>query len=115
MLAAAHFGSAPLELLAVDCRIPQCDGAAEETIHIKFRGVQSFAVTAEESGNNAWHCIVGEGLQSHAAFELLASPLLAGQNPAHLKRCHHFVFVFYDEYLDVVCESVEAQSGAYRL
>lgn len=113
VLRCAHF-SAPLRLVAVDRDVPESAAGAGQNIHILFLGLQAFCITPEEVGNSTWHCLMGDDTGTYAAFEVLRSPWLASLGPEHLARCHHFVFVFYDEYLDVICEPVEARAGEYR-
>ncbi len=42
------------------------------------------------------------------------SDWLESFSPQHLRRCKHFRVMFYDEFLDVICEAVIAQAGPYK-
>jgi hypothetical protein len=48
-----------------------------------------------------------------AAICLGRSPWLQSFAPTHLERCSHYRIMFYDEFLDIICEGVEAKEGAY--
>lgn len=41
------------------------------------------------------------------------SPWLHSLNPRHLNKCDHYRIMFYDDFLDIICEGIEARKGGY--
>lgn len=74
--------------------------------HVLFRGVQVVMVTPEE--------VIPEssflGARTYAA-DLGRSGWLQSFAPQHLAKCSHYRFLFYDELLDVICETIEFGAG----
>ncbi|HYJ04488.1 MAG TPA: hypothetical protein VEX43_05100 [Chthoniobacterales bacterium] len=86
-------------LLAVD--YADADGTLR---HVRFHSPQVVMFTAEE---------VVSDPQPGGAFDLGRSPWLQSFQQQHLGRCHHFQLLFYDELLDIICESLEFADGAF--
>jgi len=40
-------------------------------------------------------------------------PWLRSFNPHHLVICQHYRNMFYDEFLDILCERVKSKKGGY--
>ena len=72
--------------------------------HVRFHGSQVAMFTPEE--------VIGAP-ERGGAFDLGRSEWLQTFNPYHLSRCRHFRLLFYDELLDIICESVEFADGAF--
>jgi hypothetical protein len=75
--------------------------------HVCFGGTQVVMVTPEE--------VIGDpslpgGSGSYAA-DLGRSSWLQSFAPDHLAQCSHYRFLFYDELLDVVCETITFGPG----
>lgn len=82
--------------------------------HLVFAKPQVFMVTHEEVENYgispvAWHLCGGGALVS-----LGKSSWLHSFNQRHLANCEHFRIMLYDQFIDVICENVEAKLGAYE-
>jgi len=81
--------------------------------HLLFSGVQVLMFTPEEvinfqTLNPGWR------KSSPAAILCLGkSAWLKSFAPEHLEKCLHFQVLFYDELLDIICESIEAKEGHY--
>ena len=76
--------------------------------HVRFSRPQVVMFTPEE--------VIGEipslagGV---AALDLGRSEWFRTFNPQHLDRCSHFQLLFYDELLDIICESLEFADGPF--
>ena len=86
-------------LLAIDYR--DAGGALR---HVRFQSPQVAMFTPEE--------VVGYPGQD-GAFDLGRSPWLQSFAQQHLGRCRHFRLLFYDELVDIICESLEFADGAF--
>ena len=76
--------------------------------HVRFGGTQVVMVTPEEVVADPALPAVG----SYAA-DLGRSNWLQSFAPGHLANCSHYRLHFYDELLDVVCETIEFATGPY--
>lgn len=81
--------------------------------HLLFSGVQVFMVTGEEvinytSVNPLWRTTRRAGILC-----LGKSAWLESFSPRHLEKCVHYQIMFYDELLDIICESIEVREGGY--
>jgi hypothetical protein len=72
--------------------------------HVRFRAPQVVMFTPEE--------VVGAG-DHGGALDLGRSAWFQSFSQQHLERCSHFQLLFYDELLDVICESLEFADGAF--
>ena len=86
-------------LLAIDYR--EADGTLR---HVRFVEPQVVMFTPEE--------VVGDGEQG-GALDLGRSAWFQSLGQQHLERCSHFQLLFYDELLDVICESLEFADGVF--
>ena len=86
-------------LLAIDYR-----DAGGELRHVRFQSPQVVMFTTEE--------VIGD-LGPVGAFDLGHSPWLQSFAQQHLGRCRHFRLLFYDELLDIICESLEFADGVF--
>jgi hypothetical protein len=81
--------------------------------HLVFRASQTFMFTPEEVENYERGGVDWAGTSRAAIVNLGRSPWLCSFAQTHLGRCNHYRVMFYDEYLDIVCEGIEANDGAY--
>lgn len=59
--------------------------------------------------------LINWGLYNKAAIVTLGkSDWVKSFAPGHLEKCQHYQIMFYDEYLDVICENIMVNSGAYQ-
>ena len=86
-------------LLAIDYR--NADGALR---NVRFQSPQVAMFTPEE--------VVGDPGQG-GILDLGHSPWLQSFARQHLGRCRHFRLLFYDELLDIICESLEFADGGF--
>jgi hypothetical protein len=76
--------------------------------HVRFGGTQVVMVTPEE--------VIGDPcvpVGSSYAADLGRSSWLQSFAPQHLAKCSHYRLLFYDELIDVVCETIEFGPGPY--
>ena len=95
----AIWDSRGTQLLAIDYR--DADGARW---HVRFQSPQVVMFTSEE--------VIGDP-RSGGAFDLGRSPWLQSFAQQNLGRCRHFRLLFYDELLDIICESLEFADGVF--
>jgi hypothetical protein len=80
--------------------------------HLLFQGTQVSMFTPEEVYNYGRDEIDwGPAIDQAAAVNLGKSEWLLTFAQQHLERCSHYRIMFYDEFLDVICENVGAASG----
>jgi hypothetical protein len=84
-----------------------------DTKHLFFVGVQVAMFTPEEvinyeNLNQLWQISRPAGILC-----LGKSAWLKSYNQRHLERCAHYQVMFYDDLLDVICESIEIREGSY--
>jgi len=79
--------------------------------NVLLRKAQVFKFTPEEVDGDT---LIRWSETKGAAIVCLGRSLwLRSFNPLHLDRCQHFRVMFYDEFLDVVCEGLDVQPGPY--
>ena len=86
-------------LLAVDYR--DTNGALR---HVRFYAPQVVMFRPEE--------VVGHRAEG-GATDLGRSAWLQSFHQQHLASCRHFQLLFYDEMLDIICESLQFADGAF--
>lgn len=107
-----HYVGKGAVLKAIDYFNPDYDGTPENLKHLLFLRPQVFMFTPEEVYN------FGEGINwgeyNNAAIACLGkSKWLESFSPRYLEKCLHFQVMFYDEFLDVICEGIEAKSKGF--
>ena len=85
-----------------------CAPAEQNCDHLVFIKVQAFMFTAEEVHNST----IPE-IGNSALLNLGQSQWFKSFHSDHLSACSHFHLIFYDEYLDVICEDVDVRGGAF--
>lgn len=110
ILGKAHYGPKGIPLKAIDFFNPD----EKDVKHLLFIGSQVFMFTPEEVWNYAAWTSIPTTVGNAALFSLGRSAWLASFAPQHLARCSHYRAMFYDEFLDVICEGVEVRAGRYR-
>jgi hypothetical protein len=91
------------------------DDAADNGIkHLEFIKPQVLMWTPEEVYNNLKNKGHWTEFRPAAVISLGKSPWLLSFSPQHLTRCSHFQIMFYDEYLDIICESIVFSAGLYH-
>ena len=80
--------------------------------HLFFNGTQVSLFTPDEVYNYGRDEINwGPAIDQAAAVNLGKSEWLLGFAQEHLDRCSHYRIMFYDYFLDVICENVAAGKG----
>lgn len=103
-----HYDISGTVLTAIDYSNPDGDRR-----HLLFIRPQIFMFTPEEIENYDSSVVTWTDTGRAALVCLGRSPWLASFNPYHLKKCLHFRVMFYDDFLDVICEQVAVQPGFY--
>ena len=110
----AHYSETGSTLVAADyVNPPRLDHAGGDIRHLLFVASQAFAFTPEEVANLDADPVRWDATGGGALVSLGRSAWLQGFAPTHLARCEHFRAMFYDEYLDILCEDVRSESGPY--
>jgi hypothetical protein len=87
----------------------------EDTKHLILHRAQVHQFTPHEVYNYArdevrW----GPSINQAAVVDLGKSEWLLTFSQQHLARCKHYRLMFYDDYLDVICENITAENGPYH-
>jgi hypothetical protein len=108
-----HFAPRSAHLVAIDYSPPDWDGKTVGVRHLRFLKSQVHMFTPEEVENYSVSQVNWGATEKGALVSLGRTLWLNSFSPIHLGRCEHFRAMFYDEFLDVVCEDVSAHEGAY--
>jgi hypothetical protein len=101
------------QLIALEYFNP--DWSSETDVrHLLFHRAQVSMFTPEEVHSYLRDEIKwGPAIDQAAIVNLGKSDWLLGFAPRHLDRCRHYRIMFYDEFLDVICEDISAGQGPY--
>ncbi|MGC2778433.1 MAG: hypothetical protein WA418_22635, partial [Bradyrhizobium sp.] len=107
-LRCAHHRGNGLILIALDYLNPD-SGPEHDVRHLIIHQAQVHQYTPEEvynplSDEVQW----GPPIDQAAVVDLGRSNWLLGFSQMHLARCRHYRIMFYDEYLDIICENITA-------
>jgi hypothetical protein len=100
-------------LIALDYLNP--DWASEDEMrHLIIHKAQVYQYTPEEvynysCGEVQW----GPSINHAAVVDFGRSDWLRSFSQRHLGNCKHYRIMFYDEFLDIVCEGITAAAGPY--
>ena len=108
-----HYGYDSKVIVGADYFLANKPKAQENIRHFKLFKSQVFMFTPEEVENYASEFNPWEGESKFALVNFGKSSWLKGFAPNHLTKCNHYRFMFYDEFLDVICEGVEIGFGSY--
>jgi hypothetical protein len=112
-LVAVHHAPKSAHLLAIDFKAPDSEAAPAPIQHLRFVRAQAFMFTPEEVENYETTLVNWGKTGMGALVSLGKSSWLRSFGQQHLAACEHFRVMFYDEYLDVICEQVHVKSGPY--
>lgn len=104
-----HYGPHGATIHAIDFLNPD-DGSLK---HLFFFRPQVFCFTPEEVFDNDVRGIDWLRLDNAAIVDLGQSSWYQSFCQYHLARCRHFSIMFYDYYLDIICEGIEVHQGGY--
>jgi hypothetical protein len=108
-----HYANNGVILKAINYFNPDDEYTPENLKHLLFLRPQVFMFTPEEVLDYTEEINWGE--YNNAAIVCLGkSKWLESFSPRHLDKCLHYQVMFYDEFLDVICEGIEAKSGGFN-
>ena len=109
----AHFRGKGLSLIALDYLNP--DSASEKEMrHLIIHRGQAHQYTPEEVYQSSRDSISwGPAINQAAVVSLGRSDWLLSFSQRHLGNCRHYRIMFYDEWLDIICENITAAMGPY--
>lgn len=108
-----HLSPRSAHLVAIDYSPPDWDGTGVGIRHLRFSKAQVYMFTPEEVENYSTSEVDWGATEKGALVSLGRTAWIGSFAQHHLVRCEHFRAMFYDDFLDVVCESVSALEGAY--
>lgn len=109
-----HFiGSARRILRAIDYFNADDEFSNRNLWHLVFVRPQVFMFTPEEAYNHATSPVRWGEIPRVWAVVLRNSSWFQSFSSQHLGKCQHYQFMFYDKYLDVICEGIETRLGGY--
>jgi len=103
-----------LYLEAIDFFNPEDPHKHEYKKHLWFDSPQAFMVTPEEEFHVAKRKIDWAEVGKAALFDLGRTQWCEEFSNRHSSRCRHYLAMFYDEYLDILCEGIEVRDGGYK-
>lgn len=107
-----HYQGCGAVLQAIDYFNPDDEYIPETLKHLLFLRPQVFMFTLEEVYDYETGIRWGEYHRA-AIVSLGKSEWLQSFSPRHLEHYQHYQVMFYDEFLDVICEGVEAKLGGF--
>jgi hypothetical protein len=108
-----HYAGRGQVISAVDYFNPDDVYAAENLKHLIFIRPQVFMFTPEEVYSHRRDKVDWSKFDRAGIVCLGKSAWLRSFNQQHLSKCDHYQVMFYDEYLDIICEGVGARTGGY--
>ncbi len=107
----AHFFGRGLNLIALDYLNP--DWVSEDDMrHLVLH--KTHQVTPEEVYDYSRETVGwGPSINQAAVVDLGRSAWLLSFSQQHLASCRHYRIMFYDEYLELICEGISAAHGPY--
>ena len=81
--------------------------------HLLFTKPQVFMFTPEEVANCQKSQVDWSKVGNAAIVLLGKSEWLQSFDQMHLGRCDHYLIMFYDEFLDIICVGIQAKQGGY--
>lgn len=112
-LVAVHLAPDSAHLEAVDFKLPDSQDNPAPVQHLRFVKAQTYMFTPEEVENYRTSAVNWGATNAGSMVSLGKSAWLHSFSPIHLDRCEHYKIMFYDEFLDVLCEQVLIQGGPY--
>jgi hypothetical protein len=106
-----HLSPHGASLVACDFLTP--DDTPDQVKHLRFLKPQAFMFTPEEVENVRASVTDWAQTGNAALVSLGRSSWLESFSPERLATCQHYRAMFYDYYLDIICEGVEVHSGGY--
>jgi len=108
-LLSVHLAKESSRLIAIDFRNPN----SAQVRHLEFNEAQTHIFTPEEVENYEWSSVDWGATEGGSIVSLGRSCWLNAFSPVNLSHCSHFRVMFYDEFLDVLCESIDVGDGPY--
>jgi len=109
----AHFLAGGLSPIALDYLNP--DWASEDEMrHLIIHKGQVHQYTPEEIYNYSCDEVRwGPSINQAAVVDLARSHWLLAFSQLHLGNCKHYRIMFYEGFLDIICEDITAEAGPY--
>jgi hypothetical protein len=108
-----HLRDRSAHIQAIDYELPGSGGTNELRRHLLFHNAQTYMFTPEEVEDYATSKVDWSKTNRGALVSLGKTAWLASFNPHHLERCEHYRAMFYDEFLDIICEGVSSEPGFF--
>jgi hypothetical protein len=107
-----HYAGNGIVLKAIDYFNPDDEHKTETLKHLLFLRPQVFMFTPEEVYD--YRSAMNWAEYGNAAIVCLGkSKWLQSFSPRHFSKCLHYQVMFYDEFLDVICEGIEAKPKGF--
>lgn len=113
-LVEVHFRASSAHIEAIDYELPDSDGSAGSHRHLLFHRAQAFMFTPEEAENHLTSPPDWSKTERGTLVSLGKTAWLTSFSPRHLGSCEHFRAMFYDEFLDIICEGVNSEPGRFN-
>ena len=112
-LVRVHLADESSHIKAIDYMLPDANSGPEFSRHLLFRRAQAYMFTPEEVENYMTTQSDWSKTDRGALISLGKSSWLSSFSLRHLDRCEHYRAMFYDEFLDIICEGVTSEPGYF--
>lgn len=109
----AYYNDSGTKLIAIDFFNPDDEYFEENLKHVLFINPQAFMITPEEEhGYTTSSCDYSQ-TNKGAIINLEKSSWYKNFSNIHSVQCNHYQLMFYDEYVDIICEGIEIKLGGF--
>jgi hypothetical protein len=112
-LVRVHLRPGSARIQAIDYDLPGSGESPASQRHLLLQGAQVFMFTSEVVENYIASVVDWSRTGRGAMVCLGKSTWLSSFNQQHLERCEHYRAMFYDDFLDIICERVTSESGYF--
>lgn len=90
-------------------------GAEHTEGWVVFQGLQVLQTVPEEVHSDWFFELLPSGTKHTGVYEVIGSAWKASFNQQHLADQRHFILVFYDDLVEVLCSSLVFGSGTFQI
>ncbi len=109
-----HYNNLGTQIVAMDYYNPDVKYSPENMKHVVFINPQAFMITPEEEFKYTESTAEELKRDKGAIFNLGKSEWYKSFSNRHSQNCNHYRLMFYDDFVDIICEDVIIKDGPYR-
>lgn len=108
-----HYNNPGTQIVAIDYYNPDVKYLQENMKHVIFKNLQAFMITPEEEFKYTESITEGLKKDKGAILNLGKSEWYNSFSNRYSQNCNHYRLIFYDDFIDVICEDVTIKDGSY--